>query len=76
MKSTFSVIVRSSIRTDRPEQTVETDQTPQIAAFAQGLKCLSVSQRFYTHQQFVKWTCSKCRTSAGRFIPNITKKVN
>ena len=44
------------IRTDRPEQTVDPDQTSQNAASDQGLYCLPLTQQFYTHSQVVKWT--------------------
>ena len=42
----LTTIVALSIRADRPEQTLDPDQTPQNAAFDQGLLGLSFVQKF------------------------------
>ena len=36
---------------------VDPDQTPQNAAFDQGLHCLLLTQQFYKNNQLVKWIC-------------------
>ena len=36
---------------------LDSDQTPQNAASDQGLHCLPITDKFYTHSQEIKRTC-------------------
>ena len=49
VSETLSTIITLSIRTDRPEQTVDPDHMPQNVASDQGLHCCPLIRQYFKH---------------------------
>ena len=56
-----------------PEQTVYTQNRRRRMRSDQGLRCLPLTQQFYTHSQLEKWTLKRCIRKSVQELSNLSK---